>query len=342
MRVNVPTSRSWLPRSASAPPPPPGARPSRAGLPQALAVAAAILFSGALAPGQEPAAQPKPAEENKPATYVGSEACQLCHEDIYKAFQKNPHIAVERDKKRGWETRACESCHGPGSKHTETTSAADIRNPAKLAPAETDKGCLSCHLNQPTHVGRVQNSHARNQVSCVACHSIHKSPEQLVERRPKAVNAQCAGCHTAVWASFNRPHKHKLPEGAMSCVDCHNPHGSVLPRHIQTVSANEPGCLKCHGDKRGPFVFEHAPVRLEGCTACHEPHGSANPRMLARHEVRLMCLECHANTPTEAASTKTVGGVPPAFHNLLIPRFQNCTVCHVKIHGSNVDPELLR
>src|SRR5690348_14775833 len=157
MRANKSISRAWPPRSVSAPPPPPGTRPARAGLRQALAVAAAMIFSASFTAAQEPA------PDNKPVTYAGSEACQMCHEDIYKAFQKNPHIAVEKDKKRGWETRSCESCHGPGSKHTESTSAADIRNPAKLTVAEADKGCLTCHLNQPTHVGRVQNSHARNQ-----------------------------------------------------------------------------------------------------------------------------------------------------------------------------------
>jgi hypothetical protein len=31
----------------------------------------------------------------------------------------------------------------------------------------------------------------------------------------------------------------------------------------QTVNANEPGCFKCHADKRGPFVFEHAPVKTD-------------------------------------------------------------------------------
>lgn len=283
-----------------------------------------------------------PPAGSQPATYVGSEACQMCHEDTYKAFQKNPHIAVEKDKRRGFETRACESCHGPGSKHAESTSAADIRNPAKLAVAEADRGCLSCHLNQPTHVGRIQSGHARNQVSCVTCHSMHKSAEELVPRRRAAINAECANCHLGVWASFQRPYKHKLPEGVMTCVDCHNPHGSVLPHSIRTVSANEPGCLNCHGDKRGPFVFEHAPVRLEGCTTCHEPHGSANPRMLTRQEVRFVCLECHANTPATAAVSNTLGGTPPAFHDLRNPQFQNCTVCHVKVHGSNVNRELLR
>jgi DmsE family decaheme c-type cytochrome len=113
---------------------------------------------------------------------------------------------------------------------------------------------------------------------------------------------------------------------------------------MQTVSANEPGCMKCHGDKRGPFVFEHAPVKLEGCASCHEPHGSANPRMLTRHEVRFQCLECHSNTmaPQPVGATAVAGGIPPAFHDLRNPRFRNCTICHIKIHGSHVNRDLLR
>ncbi len=73
-----------------------------------------------------PQAESKPAE-NKPAEFVGSTTCQMCHEDIFNGFQKNPHQTVETDKKRGFETKACESCHGPGSKHAESTSATDIK-----------------------------------------------------------------------------------------------------------------------------------------------------------------------------------------------------------------------
>jgi DmsE family decaheme c-type cytochrome len=306
-------------------------------------LAMAVLFTATLWGAQDkPAAPAPPPAATQPAEYVGSQACQMCHEDISNAFQKNPHQQVETGNKHGWATRACESCHGPGSKHADSASAADIRNPARLKPADTDKICLTCHLNQPTHVGRINSSHARNQVSCTACHSIHANgPNGLVARKQADINKLCAGCHTDVWASFQRPYKHRLPEGAMSCVDCHNPHGTLLPRSIQTVSANEPGCFKCHGDKAGPFTYEHPPVRLEGCTACHQPHGSANPRMLTRNEVRFVCLECHANLPTPVAAV-TLGTIPPAFHDLRSPRFQNCNLCHQKVHGSYVSRDFLK
>jgi DmsE family decaheme c-type cytochrome len=298
------------------------------------------LFLAAAAPYRAAAQTPAaPAPAAQASGYAGSESCKLCHEDIYNGFAKSPHRIVETDAKRGWQGRACEACHGPAETHTEGPSADNIRNPAKISAAAVDKLCLTCHLNQPTHIGRLESSHAHNQIACTACHKVHAS-EPLVARKQDAINAQCGSCHQNVWAQFQRPFHHKLPEGSMSCVDCHNPHGSIRPAMLQNFASNEPGCLGCHGDKRGPFTFEHAPLRFEGCAACHEPHGSANPRMLTRADVRFLCLECHANLP--APQSTVAGVVPPAFHDLRSPRFQNCTICHQKIHGSHVDRNLLK
>jgi len=99
-------------------------------------------------------------------------------------------------------------------------------------------------------------------------------------------------------------------------------------------------CLECHEDKsKGTHV--HSAIAM-GCTTCHESHGSVNPRMLTRSRVSQVCLECHSNLP-QMKSTSAAGGVsPPAFHNLNIPRFQNCTICHSKVHGSYADRNLLR
>jgi DmsE family decaheme c-type cytochrome len=329
------------------------------------------LFSAqAAAPAQteKPAESAKPNQAEAPkqaqeqeakapaaAEYMTSSVCQGCHEEIYNAFfKRNAHRIVETNKKRGWEEKACESCHGPGSKHAESTSADDILNPSKMKPAAADRICLTCHLNTPTNVGRVMGGHARNQVRCADCHSIHKEPPKAgalgatllpggatstPSRSVDARTANCVRCHTNTWAEFMRPFRHNLPEGSMTCTDCHNPHGGTNRSMWLNTSMREPGCFKCHGDKRGPFTFEHAPVRLEGCVTCHMPHGSQNPRMLTHHEVRYQCLECHSNigAQTGAAASNTLGGIPPAFHDLRSPRYRNCTVCHIKIHGSHVN-----
>ena len=174
---------------------------------------ALLVMSAASAPGQNVPKAP-------PAAYAGSEVCATCHEDLANAFARNPHHAVEADKKRGWEGKACESCHGPAQKHTESVAAEDIRNPAKLTAAAADRLCLGCHLGQPTHAGRLQSSHAKNQVGCTGCHKVHANgPLGMVARKPAAVNQQCAACHANVMAQF-QPFHHRVGEGAMTCVDC--------------------------------------------------------------------------------------------------------------------------
>jgi DmsE family decaheme c-type cytochrome len=305
-----------------------------------------------------PPAAAKPDQPKAPlkAEYATSIVCQGCHEEIYNAFfKRNPHRTLETNKKRGWEEKACESCHGMGSIHAESVSPADILQPAKIRPAAADRMCLTCHLNQQTQVGRVMGGHARSQVACVSCHSVHATPgpallpgslQSAPSPRVQVQTGTCITCHATAWAEFQKPHRHNLPEGAMTCSDCHNPHGGTNRTAMLNTGMGEPGCFRCHTDKRGPFTFEHAPVRLEGCQSCHQPHGSANPHMLTRHEVRFQCLECHSNVTAAAgvqsAPSGGLGAVPPAFHDLRSPRYRNCTTCHWKIHGSHVDPNFTR
>jgi len=104
---------------------------------------------------------------------------------------------------------------------------------------------------------------------------------------------------------------------------------------VEQAVTNEEPCLKCHADKRGPFVFEHAPVRVEGCGACHIPHGSMNAKLLRRPVVMTLCLECHNGGGTGTSGNGVV--LQTSRHNLLDPKYQRCTTCHVRIHGSNND-----
>lgn len=306
----------------------------------------ALLAAVALAAPQK--------KDRTAAGYVGTEACLVCHEDMGKAFLKTRHGSLEKNASRGWKDQSCESCHGPGQKHGEAAEAKFILNHAKAKPREADASCMTCHKNQVTHAGRIENSHSSGQVACANCHPVHHAPvareasaARLLQPMTKAANQneQCATCHNDVWAQFLRPHTHGLATGAMGCVDCHNPHGTLRAAGLNGTARtrnNEPGCFNCHADKRGPFAFEHAPMRLEGCGSCHEPHGSANPRMLNRAEVLNLCLECHSNQPAPSNRTGVLGSVATASHDLRLPLYRNCTSCHTKIHGSHINRDFLR
>jgi len=54
-----------------------------------------------------------------------------------------------------------------------------------------------------------------------------------------------------------------------------------------------------------------------------------------------MCLECHNGAGTFGRE-KTGIIAQTGSHNMFDPKYRNCTACHVRIHGSNADPNFLR
>jgi DmsE family decaheme c-type cytochrome len=289
------------------------------------------------------------AQADAASGFVGSDTCKTCHPDIWSKFYKNPHYKSIASGKETPEHTGCESCHGPGRAHVAARGGkASIVAFSQLEPKQILDNCLRCHAETLSRANIRLSSHTEAGIACTSCHSIHKSPAPKFLLADKQAE-MCYGCHADVRSQFSMPFKHRVNEGALQCTDCHNPHGASQPtwrngerpRMMQQALGNEEPCLKCHAEKRGPFVFEHPPVRIEGCEACHYPHGSTNSRLLRRPVVFTMCLECHNGAP---GFSRTGSGdpVPVAFHNLSSPRFQNCTNCHVRIHGSNADPYFLK
>ncbi len=83
-------------------------------------------------------------------------------------------------------------------------------------------------------------------------------------------------------------------EGAMQCTSCHNVHGSSNVRLLKAGTTIDESCQTCHADKRGPYLWEHAPV-AESCVTCHDPHGSNNERMLVS-KPPFLCQRCHVTS----------------------------------------------
>jgi len=307
-----------------------------------------VALFAAMAAAQTPNQVAPP---SAPATsgFVGSDACKTCHADVWLNFYKNPHYKSIASGKEPPERTGCEGCHGPANAHVEARGGkATIPHAFSLMePKQVIEDCLGCHGRDFNRANIRRSEHTLNDVACNNCHSIHHSPtpKYLLARAQKDL---CYTCHNTIRAQFDMPSRHRVNEGFMNCTDCHNPHGGFAatwamgqrPRMIEQAVTNEEPCLKCHVDKRGPFVYEHPSVRVEGCEACHNPHGSMNGKLLRRPVVFTICLECHNGS---ASGTRGQGvDLQSNRHNLLDPKYQKCTTCHVRLHGSNSDQFFLR
>jgi len=302
---------------------------------------------------------------SRPDDYLGSETCKACHEEQFTSFSRTSHAHLA---KAGWKNEGCESCHGPGKAHVEGGG-----DKTKIHTFETETSkkisetCLGCHAGKEEHNNFRRGEHWRNDVGCTDCHSPHATPSRpqmqtrgdgsssLQPVGPFAAHASdfaprhmlknrevllCMSCHNETKSQFNRPFHHKVLEGAMNCSDCHNPHGGFEMKQARLSTGADAGCFKCHADKQGPFVFEHAPLKVEGCAACHDPHGSANPKLLKRSNVAQLCIECHSNIGVVAGEDPSGAAQVP--HDLSNARYRNCTICHAKIHGSNSSNKFFR
>jgi DmsE family decaheme c-type cytochrome len=281
-----------------------------------------------------PSAVSAAAQNPSPATYVGSESCKTCHADIYNGWEKSPHWK-QTYKEGGIAKHGCEDCHGAAASHvTDPTDTSKLFLFEKATPKEIDSRCLGCHAGGTQHMNAINSEHAKNEVSCVSCHSPHHGKDSdfmLVKSQPEL----CYSCHLAKKAEFDMPFHHRVNEGLVQCTDCHNPHGTVRPKQVRTSSSQDQVCFTCHTDKQGPFVFEHQPVKIDGCQSCHLVHGGPNPHMLKLSNVNLLCLQCH--------TASSFSGAPgaPSFHNQA-SFFQSCVLCHSQVHGSNFDPTFFK
>ena len=269
--------------------------------------------------------------------YSSDEACGVCHPNQLTTFQRTKMGPIVMTAKRNdIEEKGCQSCHGPGLSHVE--SSGDLSRiirfgkEANISLESQSAKCLECHENGQRQFWN-GGMHESRGLTCGTCHNVMDNSgdstrfiDPLTQNKLFVKSSQgevCFQCHKQRRAQMQRSAHMPMREGKIACASCHNPHGSPNPKLLQASSANET-CASCHAERRGPFLWEHPPV-LENCTNCHEPHGSTNPQLLKVRYPRL-CQRCHIETrhPTTPREDTT--------------RFvfnRGCLNCHSQIHGSN-------
>lgn len=293
--------------------------------------------------------------------YTGTKSCIDCHKSRVTQTSKTVHShAAVAGTEIG---TSCEACHGPGKEHTDRENEAErtkTKDPAaaKLifsfnrSPEANSAPCLACHNSSKDHDLFTRSEHKLQAVACNECHAAHLvfgsgeadmaksffavaklSGAPALREETRWLNESllrtsqqelCVSCHRSIEAQFSLPTRHRVLDGFMKCTDCHNAHGS-LTKPLLKQASNYDTCVSCHPEKRGPFVYEHAAVKVEGCTSCHTPHGSVNQHLLVRGETRFLCQSCHGG---HGALGYQASG--------------QCTRCHVAIHGSNTSAQFVK
>jgi len=263
-------------------------------------------------------------------------ACMNCHEEQSVLGVFHTAHMTQGDPRTEVATQGCQNCHGASEEHMARPNDGGPRPPPEIvftgvnaSPVDArNRACIGCH-EAGARIHWRGSQHETSDIACTDCHASHTVEDAV---RVKATQGEvCFGCHAEQRAANLKPSHHPVGEGVMACSDCHNPHGSVGPNLLVAETVNDT-CLNCHDEKRGPFLWEHAPVQ-EQCTICHTPHGSVQPSLL-KIRAPYLCQTCHDSTlhnsqPFSGASIP--GGQSPSRMMVL----RACLNCHSEIHGSN-------
>ncbi|GBD98533.1 cytochrome c nitrite reductase pentaheme subunit [bacterium BMS3Abin07] len=276
------------------------------------------------------------------ADYIGTRNClSACHyhDKIRRDFEAST-MGAQLSKKSGMPIVDCESCHGPGSLAVKGITPERVKRDASegkqtacnyrtliniknLPPQAKSLICLNCHTANATFSLHNWNAseHAINDVTCIDCHNVHAGPDLIV--RPRDTFRMCIKCHKDVEAQYSLPSHHPIHEKRVFCTDCHDPMGSTNENMLRGDSVKAT-CTRCHAEKEGPFIYEHA-ENTEDCTTCHNAHGSINNNLL-KVQLPFLCLQCHPGHVISSSSSVDDKRLS----------YTRCTDCHSQIHGTDI------
>jgi predicted CXXCH cytochrome family protein len=276
------------------------------------------------------------------AEYIGSDACQVCHSEKHNAWKSSQHAnTLNANNSNPTWTRngiGCEACHGPGSDHVSGQGDA-----SKIISSKDADICGQCHSG--TRSGRdiwtegyqpgVQLSSLKGfQLISVDPDKLPPEPgpnqrlsynmwlasghsQALSDMRNSGQESvDCYGCHSAEGFAAKRQGEtidlaQKNNFHSLTCVLCHDPHGSDNPR--QLVLEPEELCSSCHSQRavlqgKGAKGIEdtrsfHSAVE---CYSCHMTEGNHLMKILRPDDPNLpenrtdTCTACHKDNNRKA------------------------------------------
>ncbi len=256
------------------------------------------------------------------ARRMANHECLDCH---------TTNLRVAHDDATGaWTTTAsdfsvaCESCHGPGGHHADTSKPGDIVHPAH-AGAIGVTACARCHGPRQPLWPLLDDAHA------------FRPGDDYDEAYDPIVVTLPGGGTSSDFFADGRPATSSYEYQAMlqsacyrrggaTCLTCHTaPHADAHGRHAELRDDPDKLCRGCH-DKIAPAHAHHQAAAARRCVACHMPpvvtgvldhfadHAIdvPDPLTTARHGVPNACGTCHADKSADELARALAAWWPDA------------------------------
>jgi hypothetical protein len=215
---------------------------------------------------------------------------------------------------------ACESCHGPGARHSVTRATTDILRADDLDRDRALALCGSCHgPHEPiypfldtAHRFRPGDAYEEKLQPLVVVDGLERSGEFFADGRPSSSSFE----YQALLQS------RCYLQGEATCITCHTAPHEKKQEHDELkpardgVSAADATCIRCHAAvfKAGTKHTHHTSAPAQSCVACHMPPVVSgvldhfpdhtldipNPRNTAAHGVPNACNVCHERETPQA------------------------------------------
>lgn len=209
---------------------------------------------------------------------------------------------------------SCESCHGAGKKHSETSLVADIVNPARLTRDRSMDVCLSCHQAGRPHGPQTEYAWP-----------VGYTPGDDLGKFWKAFAPE--GKATPEFWENGTAHKNRVQgntfvqsvmhDSHLQCSNCHDSHSGRHTSMTLKSASNNALCLTCHA----PGQQQH----LKEKTLTEHTHHSAT-------STGSRCIECHMpktgeNSVAAESRNHTFNFISPAV-TLQNGNPNSCNLCH--------------
>ncbi len=240
-----------------------------------------------------------------------NDRCAACHSSGHESRHPGLDGAGPRSSWRSMGVD-CDSCHGPGRAHAEAWTRMETRvslpKLERLAVPDATSHCAACHMEGD----RVQAGFRPG-----ADLMEYLDPTLLVS--PERVDAAGRPLEL-IYDGLPFATSRCANAGGLTCVRCHDPHGSARRSALRVPARNRELCGECHDDL----------VRDVAAHAHHDPQGSG-----------AACVACHMPFLTVerdhgAVADHTIGVPYPEFSADRVSH-DACTWCHTGGIGAPED-----